>query len=145
MLWEAYKTPSGRWHEDRFRPLLSAMANLIMNIFLVKVIGLYGILISTVLSYVFINLPWLLERVFRDVFNEQNIKEYIIYFLKLTSIIILVTVISAVFCNMVSLNNLLMTLTIRLVVCLFLSSSVYIILTMHTPEFKRCLNIIRRR
>ena len=49
-----YKDAAGMWHEDRFRPLCTALANLIMNIVLVQFIGIYGILLSTVLSTLFI-------------------------------------------------------------------------------------------
>lgn len=55
-----YKDAAGLWHEDRFRPLCTALANLVMNLILVQFIGIYGILLSTVLSTLFIGMPWVI-------------------------------------------------------------------------------------
>ena len=55
MLWASIKDAAGLWHSDRFRPLVGASVNLILNIVLVQYCGLYGIILSTVLSYIFIS------------------------------------------------------------------------------------------
>ena len=65
MVWATVKDAAGLCHSDRFRPLIGACANLIMNIVLVQVIGLYGIILSTVFSYIFISMPWLIHNLFK--------------------------------------------------------------------------------
>ena len=59
-----YKDAAGIWHEDRFRPLVTAAANLIMNLIMVQFWDIYGVLLSTVLSMCFIGMPWLLHNLF---------------------------------------------------------------------------------
>ena len=71
MVWATVKDAAGMWHSDRFRPLIGAVANLIMNILLVQVIGLYGIILSTVLSYVLISMPWLLHNLFKFLYKKS--------------------------------------------------------------------------
>ena len=71
MVWATVKDAAGLWHSDRFRPLIGACANLIMNIVLVQVIGLYGIILSTVFSYIFISMPWLIHNLFKFLYNES--------------------------------------------------------------------------
>lgn len=44
-----YKDAAGVWHQDRFRPLIAAMANLFLNIILVQFWGIYAILLSTIM------------------------------------------------------------------------------------------------
>ena len=44
----SYKDAAGIWHEDRFRPLVTALVNLVLNIILVQFIGIYGVILSTV-------------------------------------------------------------------------------------------------
>lgn len=81
---ETYKDAGGIWHEDRYRPLIASLANLVINIILVQFIGLYGILLSTILSSLLINVPWLIHNVFKNIFKcscvEQvkNMAKYII-------------------------------------------------------------------
>lgn len=48
MIWATIKDAAGLWHSDRFRPLIGAIANLVLNIVMVRFIGLYGIILSTV-------------------------------------------------------------------------------------------------
>lgn len=67
----SYKEASGMWHEDRFRPLVAALTNLALNLILVQFIGLYGILISTVLAIVCVGMPWLLHNLFTVIFEKK--------------------------------------------------------------------------
>ena len=47
---DLYKDAAGMWHEDRFRPFTVAMINLILNIILVNVIGVYGVLLASCIA-----------------------------------------------------------------------------------------------
>lgn len=71
MMISVYKDAGGIWHEDRFRPLISGIGNLLLNFILVKFIGLYGIIISTILSVIFISLPWIIKNVNAMIFNRS--------------------------------------------------------------------------
>lgn len=77
-----YKDAAGLWHEDRFRPLCTALANLVMNLILVQFIGIYGILLSTVLSTLFIGMPWVIHNIFTVLFKtgkNNYVKELLEY------------------------------------------------------------------
>lgn len=76
MVWATIKDAAGLWHSDRFRPLIAATFNLVLNIILVQNIGLYGIILSTVLSDIFIALPWLLHNLFSILF-KRTMRNYI--------------------------------------------------------------------
>lgn len=71
-----YKDAGGIWHEDRYRPLIGSMVNLTVNLILVNHIGIYGVVISTICSYTFISMPWLIHNLFKLIFNRSP-KEYI--------------------------------------------------------------------
>lgn len=49
-----YQNACGIWYETRYVPLLASVSNLVINIILVKIIGLSGVLISTIISFVFV-------------------------------------------------------------------------------------------
>ncbi|WP_302802128.1 lipopolysaccharide biosynthesis protein [Eubacterium ventriosum] len=74
MVWATVKDAAGLWHSDRFRPLIGAIANLLMNVVLVQIIGLYGIILSTVFSYILISMPWLIHNLFKFLYKEPLIK-----------------------------------------------------------------------
>lgn len=71
-----YKDAAGMWHEDRFRPLVTALSNLAMNLATVKFLGIVGVLLSTVLSFLLIGIPWLIHNIFAVIFRRSPI-EYI--------------------------------------------------------------------
>lgn len=82
MIWATIKDAVGLWHYDRFRPLIGSIVNLILNIILVNIIGLYAILISTIVSYLVVSMPWLLHNVFRYVYKREMteyLKRIILY------------------------------------------------------------------
>ena len=66
-----YKDAAGMWHEDRYRALVVALSNLFINMALVKIIGVYGVLIATCLTKSVIGLPWILYNLFTIVFKRS--------------------------------------------------------------------------
>lgn len=77
MMISVYKDAGGIWHEDRYRPLISGIVNLILNVILVKFIGLYGVVLSTILSVLFISAPWIIKNVFKLIFKSSP-KKYVL-------------------------------------------------------------------
>ena len=69
-----YKDAAGIWWEDRFRPYVCMVVNLILNIILVQVIGISGIILSTVFSLC-VSIPWENYTIFKYVFHRGS-KEY---------------------------------------------------------------------
>ncbi len=65
-----YRQASGLWWKGKSIPLISAAFNLTVNLILVQLIGLPGIVISTILSRVFIMLPMGSHSLFRFLFHD---------------------------------------------------------------------------
>ena len=72
-----YKDAAGLWHKDRFRPLITAIANLLLNLWWVKSWGIYGVLLSTVLSMALIGMPWIIYNLFTSFFERSMMRKYI--------------------------------------------------------------------
>ena len=53
-LLNVYKDAAGIWHKDRFRPLVTAMVNLALNLIMVQFWGIYGVLLATIISMLFV-------------------------------------------------------------------------------------------
>lgn len=94
-----YLQAAGIWWETRFVPLIAAVLNLITNIILVNFIGLYGIVISTIVSLILVYDIMYLIYVMRLYFNKtKDIKKIIarqVYYL-------FVTLITMTFCYVIS-------------------------------------------
>lgn len=75
-----FKDAAGIWHSDRLRPYVSMIVNVVSNIILVQHIGIYGIVLSTVLSFV-VSLPWANKVLFDSLF-KMNPMVNILFMLK---------------------------------------------------------------
>ena len=141
-LFTLYKDASGIWHEDRFRPLLAALTNLILNLISVRFIGLYGILLSTILAILCVGIPWILHNLFHIIFEPHHLKPYLkkmtLYFF-VTALIVIITYQMVVHINM----GLIPTLVIRSAVCLIVPNTIYFLIFRKTDEFKQSVLLFR--
>lgn len=81
-LLNVYKDAAGLWHEDRFRPLITAAVNLTLNLLWIRKAGICGVVLSTVASQLFVGIPWLLHNLFRLFFGRERLKGYCVNLLK---------------------------------------------------------------
>ena len=99
-----FKDAAGIWRVDRWRPLTAALVNLGLNLATVQWLGLYGVLLSSVFSIVFIQIPWLFHNLFREVFPRQCMGKYIQLFCSLTAVALASCGASWFICGLFTLN-----------------------------------------
>lgn len=137
-----YKDAAGMWHEDRFRPLVTAAANLIMNLIMVQFWGVYGILLSTVLSMLFVGMPWILRNLFTVLFDRAELRNY----LKMLLLYVLITgaacAASALLGQLLPGDGILL-LVLRMVVTLAVSNLIFFAALHRTADFKKGMDILK--
>lgn len=143
-----YKDASGIWHSDRFRPLITSLVNLGLNLIMVNYIGLYGILLSTVLSVILVGMPWLLKNLFSTIFH-MSVREYVIKLLKYTALAVVITAITILATYYINFNSLILTLILRGIICLIIPNSILFVIYRKTDEFiqlkAQVLRLIKKR
>lgn len=142
-MFSVYKDAAGIWHEDRFRPLISGFSNLLINLILVKFIGIYGIILSTVLSIFCISLPWIIHNVFTLVFKNESIKEYVKNMLFYIIIIFIATVLVNFICSFIHCKGIIL-LIIRALICVIIPNVLFICVYHKRTEFNNSINVILR-
>lgn len=138
-----FKDAAGIWYSDRYRPLITALVNLCMNIVLVQVIGIYGVLLSTIISMVFIGIPWLLHNVFSSLFNNQSLKQYILLLLKFVILTVISCIISVALVSFIKVG-VVATFVIRIVIAIIIPNIILIPFFIKSDEFHRTLLILNR-
>lgn len=140
-LLNTYKDAAGIWHEDRFRPLVTAGANLGMNLIMVQFWGIYGVLLSTVLSTLFVGMPWLLHNLFTVLFDKNQLLGYLKSLL-LYVIVVFISCVGCYFiCQLFNFSNWL-TLIVRMIICCLVPNIIYFIAYRKNAEFKQCLQLL---
>lgn len=135
-----YKDAGGVWHQDRFRPLISALTNLILNLILVNFWGIYAILLSTIISYLVVALPWLLHNLFTNIFKRSP-KEYIISLLKNMVITCFIFAVCVLICQTVQGEGISKVL-INLLICLIFSNVILLLIYHRDPLISQMLVLI---
>ena len=128
-----YKDSAGMWHEDRFRPLVVGIINVVLNLILVNYIGLFGILLSTVISMVFVGMPWLLYNLFTVIFKRSS-KEFIFKMLCYIIITAIMGGITYFCCTLVSYEGI-VGFIIKGVITVVISNTIFVIIFKKTREF----------
>ena len=99
-----FKDAAGIWKIDKWRPLTAALVNLALNLATVNWIGLYGVLLSTVISIVFIQIPWIFHNLFKAVFPHEHLWEYVRMFSGIVVIEFICCVMSWFTCSFIHLG-----------------------------------------
>lgn len=139
-----FKDAAGIWHEDRFRPLVTAIINLVLNLITVNFWGIYGVIGSTFVTIICINIPWQLHNLFSTVFEKEKLKQYCINLVGYVLIAICVIVITYLICYFIPLENEWVVLAIRLVICIFVPNLIFFIIYHQKKEFKQTLQLANR-
>lgn len=120
-----YKDAAGMWNEDFWKPYLSVCVNLVVNLILVRLIGLEGVIISSIAALVIVEIPWETHVLFSRYFkcSERN---YYFSVLKMTVTFIPILLISlfvtqkfpATFIGLI-VQGILCTMIFAIMICIF--------------------------
>ena len=139
-LFNLYKDASGMWHEDRLRPLTAALTNLALNLILVQFIGIYGILLSTVLAIICVGMPWLLHNLFTVIFEKKHMWPYIGRLAKYCFVVLISCTVTYLICSRISIG-LVPTILIRGVICMIVPNLLYFLVFRKTEEYNQALHL----
>ena len=123
----------GLWWEDKWRPVISAVVNLVVNIILVNKIGIAGVIISTFVCSVFISTPWGNIVLFKNYFKKGLGK----YFAKLAYnyfVTFIICVGSFLVCEQIPVYGF-MAIIVRGIVCCILPNILLFIFYFKSQEY----------
>lgn len=139
-LFHMYKNASGIWREDRFRPLITSLVNLILNIVFVKMFGLIGIIFASWITIAIVGFPWLLTNIFANVFCGFSLSAYIKqifgYFLTTTASCTILILVSSI----LNISDI-FKIIILLIISLIISNVLFILKYRHTTEFSDTVDL----
>lgn len=135
-----YKDAAGLWWEDRFRPFVMAGANLVSNLIMVQFIGIWGIVLSTILSLC-ISIPWETYTVFKYVF-QRSAKEYYRSLLSFILVLFVACVVTLGVCQMAP--DGIAAILVRGCICVVVPNAVFFLAFHRREEFAQAVQLVRR-
>lgn len=139
----AYTQASGIWWEGRYKAIIETVINIVLNYFLGKTFGVYGILLATIISLSTVGFIYGTSIVFRNYFKNISKKEYYLYHLLYFIITVIIATITFVCCEFVKYEGIL-GLCIKLLICIIVPNLLYILVYYKTKIFKESITLFRR-
>lgn len=119
-----YKNAQGLWWEDRFRPFVEGMVNIVLGIVAVQYWGLYGVVVTAVLTMAIISLPWETRTLFKYYFNKSP-HEYYIDIIRYLLVTIIAAYITFKLCSFFTESNTVAMFIVKTVICLLIPNLIF--------------------
>lgn len=135
------KDAAGLWRADQFRPLIVGIANLLLNIILVKILGLSGVLLSSIITWILVGFPWLIANIFKFLFKRSPVKyvfDTLVQLLTASGI----SGLTYLICSGIAENSW-GSLLVRFIVCMIIPNVLFVAVNCKRREFKACMKRIK--
>lgn len=137
-----YSDAAGLWWESRYRAILEALTNIVLNYILGKLFGLPGIIIATLISLLVINFGYGSTIVFKYYFKNRKAKEYYLSHLKYFFVTTIILVITLGICYVIPLEGFADLIT-KSIICIIIPTFLYIIAYRKNKYFKEFEKLIK--
>lgn len=135
-----YRQAAGLWWEDKFRPVCESVLNLLLNIVLVKKFGVAGVLLSTIISIVFLNIPWAAYILFKKYF-KMPVKKYFKDVIIKALIVLFVCAITYFITTVIKINGV-QEIIIKGIICLVVPNILFILAFKNISGYSKAKDII---
>lgn len=134
-----FQEAAGIWWYGKFVPLISALVNLGLNLYLVNKVGLIGVIVSSIISSMLITFPGNVYIIFKYLFTERQQKlEYLKFSLVFTVKGIFVIVLTYLCCFSLQ-GNTIIGFIVKAVVCVIVAVALLILFHFNNPYMKEVL------
>ncbi len=129
-----YRDASGMWRYNKWQPIVSALVNLTINIILIQIIGIKGILLSTIISMLVVDIPWETKQLINKLFTI-SVNDYYIKLIKYSCITVLSCLLVYFIDKYIIFDNLMVMIVIKSIIAVLISSSIFIVFTRNSCEY----------
>jgi O-antigen/teichoic acid export membrane protein len=137
-----YRQAVGLWWEDKARAMSEAAVNLILNILVVKYYGVVGVIVSTIVTIVFINIPWGTAILFKNYFKTSPLN-YFMGMLKNAMVVCITGAVTYFICSLLPSKGIIPFIE-KMLICCIVPNLVFIIIYFRTSEFDNAIHIVKR-
>ena len=132
-----FKECAGIFQQDKYKSLFEAAINLVSSVILVKLIGLPGVVLGTIISNLTTSLwiePYVLNKHYFKKSTVKYFAKYVVYFCAM----LLSGAVTYFVCSFIATNTI-WTLVAKFAICAILPNVVLLLCLCWMPEFKECV------
>ncbi|MDM8249901.1 oligosaccharide flippase family protein [Lacrimispora saccharolytica] len=138
-----FKDAAGMWRADFWKPYVSSIFNIVVNIILVQIMGINGVFISTIVCMIGINFLWETIVLFRDLFKRSPAKyigKEVLALLK--TVVMCVTTYFT--CLALPMQHGVSCIIFRFLICLILPNIIFIMSSYKMKEFSYAMGKVKQ-
>lgn len=142
-----FKDAAGIWYEDRYRPYVCMLTNIVLNIILVQVIGIYGVVLSSIAAFA-ISIPWVNHTLFKTLFKQgelNNLLNMAYYALITVGAAVATWIVTGLLPLGGERVEAIGWLLVRALICLVVPNLIFVLFYGFKPEFKQLTHILMTR
>lgn len=139
----SYRQACGIWAKDKVRPVFEALLNLGLNILFVKIWGLYGVVLSTIITLGIIRMIWGSYYLFNEYFNDYSHGRYLLKMLYFSGITAIVCAATLLICEKLPFEGI-TALLVRGGICILLPNIVFAAAYCRLPEFLELMGLVKK-
>lgn len=136
-----FKNCAGLMWNDRLKPIFEMLVNIIASIICIKLIGVAGVFVGTVISTVVVPL-WVEPLVLHKHYFKSGLKTYFFKYFLFASVTAVAGVLAYFVCSLLPIYGI-WWFILKCVICFATTAVVYLLAYFKTSEFKNGLSMIR--
>jgi len=137
-----FKNAAGMWDSDFFKPYVAMIIDLVLDVFLIKTIGVSGAVISSIVAIGLIELPWEAHALYKNYF-EYSFKEYLKIFFRYFIENVLIIGISVIVCDKLVPVTGVISLVLRFLIPCIVTFMLFILFNFRSREFKVWVDTVK--
>lgn len=137
-----YHDAAGLWWEARYRAIVEAILNIVLNFMLTKRYGVFGTILGTLISLILVNYIWGTQIVFKYYFKTISAGQYFVDNLFFTFGTMIACIVAYNISSCFSVEGIL-SIFLPLVVTIVAFNGVYFLLLFKTKLFKQSIEMVR--
>lgn len=130
-----FKEAAGIFYEDRFIPLIESVINIVASLILVRVFGLAGVFIGTIISTIFLFIYSYPKYVYKLILGGEY-KEYFKLHIFHFGISLIICFVTGGISSFIKIQNVWLQLILNGMLCVIIPNVLYFLVAMKLPEFK---------
>ena len=137
-----YSAANGLWWKMRYRSIAETSCNVLLNITLGLIWGIYGIVVATIISLFICNFIWSSSILFSNYFGKQKLRDYFKYHFRYFVFTAAMCCISYFLCSLVHIDNLLTAFIVKGVICTILFAFCFMLTYSRNKIFRESIRMV---
>lgn len=137
---EMFRDATGLFWYDRYAGIAEAIINIVVSIILVTRIGIIGVFLGTIISNI-TTCFWISPYILYKYKFKKNVWEYFKSYINYFTVTVLAIIVTYLGCSLVR-GNLIISIVIKIIICIIIHNSIYIIAYHRTSEIQYLFNIL---